>query len=154
MRLVDTPEPRAGNLSEAHSLPFAHLCHLLDEAQPRRNGEILVGVQRSDGCRFCRAQKAFPPRTLYPLLLAPYLAGIEAASHESCLGKEELPEKENHVFCAVTGWTSSTSLITPTTLCSTPRPSWQSSALRQGGGQESVLCINPEAFHAGRSRHL
>ena len=34
-------------------------------------------------------------------MLAPYLAGTEASGlYESRLGKEELPEKENHVFCA------------------------------------------------------
>ena len=37
---------------------------------------------------------------LYPVL-APYLAGTEASGlYESRLGREELPEKENHVFCA------------------------------------------------------
>ena len=34
-------------------------------------------------------------------MLAPYLAGTEASGlYESRLGKEELPDKENHVFCA------------------------------------------------------
>ena len=46
------------------------------------------------------AQKAFSNFDLYPLL-APCLAGTEASGlYESRLGKEELPEKENHVFCA------------------------------------------------------
>ena len=34
-------------------------------------------------------------------MLVPYLAGTEASGlYESRLGREELPEKENHVFCA------------------------------------------------------
>ena len=88
------------NLSEEqlHRLPTP--CYLLDEAQLRRNGEILLGVQQRTGCRILLAQKAFSNFNVYPVL-APYLAGTEASGlYESRLGREELPEKENHVFCA------------------------------------------------------
>ena len=102
MRLVDTRPPFAGlaNLSEGALAFLPTPCYLLDEAQLRRNGEILLGVQQRTGCKILLAQKAFSNFDLYPLL-APYLAGTEASGlYESRLGKEELPEKENHVFCA------------------------------------------------------
>ena len=102
MRVRDSRPPFAGlaNLSEAqlHRLPTP--CYLLDEAQLRRNGEILLGVQQRTGCRILLAQKAFSNFNVYPVL-SPYLAGTEASGlYESRLGREELPEKENHVFCA------------------------------------------------------
>ena len=102
MRVRDSRPPFAGlaNLSEEqlHCLPTP--CYLLDEAQLRRNGEILLGVQQRTGCRILLAQKAFSNFNVYPVL-APYLAGTEASGlYESRLGREELPEKENHVFCA------------------------------------------------------
>ena len=102
MRLVDTRPPFAGlaNLSEGALASLPTPCYLLDEAQLRRNGKILLGVQQRTGCKILLAQKAFSNFDLYPLL-APCLAGTEASGlYESRLGKEELPEKENHVFCA------------------------------------------------------
>ena len=102
MRLVDTRPPFAGlaNLSEGALASLPTPCYLLDEAQLRRNGEILLGVQQRTGCRILLAQKAFSNFNVYPVL-APYLAGTEASGlYESRLGREELPEKENHVFCA------------------------------------------------------
>ena len=102
MRVRDSRPPFAGlaNLSEEqlHRLPTP--CYLLDEAQLRRNGELLLGVQQRTGCKILLAQKAFSNFDLYPLL-APYLAGTEASGlYESRLGRETLPDKENHVFCA------------------------------------------------------
>ena len=102
MRVLDTRPPFAGlaNLSEATLASLPTPCYLLDEAQLRRNGEILLGVQQRTGCKMLLAQKAFSNFDLYPLL-APYLAGTEASGlYESRLGREELPQKENHVFCA------------------------------------------------------
>ena len=102
MRLVDTRPSFAGlaNLSEGALASLPTPCYLLDEAQLRRNGEILLGVQQRTGCRILLAQKAFSNFNVYPVL-APYLAGTEASGlYESRLGREELPEKENHVFCA------------------------------------------------------
>ena len=102
MRVRDSRPPFAGlaNLTEAELNALPTPCYLLDEAQLRRNGEILLGVQQRTGCRILLAQKAFSNFDLYPVL-APYLAGTEASGlYESRLGREELPEKENHVFCA------------------------------------------------------
>ena len=102
MRLADTRPPFAGlaNLSEAALAALPTPCYLLDEARLRRNGEILLSVQQRTGCKILLAQKAFSNYDLYPVL-APYLAGTEASGlYESRLGREELPEKENHVFCA------------------------------------------------------
>ena len=102
MRLVDTRPPFAGlaNLSEGVLASVPTACYVLDEAQLRRNGEILLGVQQRTGCKILLAQKAFSNFNVYPVL-APYLAGTEASGlYESRLGREELPKKENHVFCA------------------------------------------------------
>ena len=102
MRLRDTRPPFAGlaNLSETALSALPTPCYLLDEAQLRRNGELLLGVQQRTGCKILLAQKAFSNFDLYPLL-APYLAGTEASGlYESRLGRETLPDKENHVFCA------------------------------------------------------
>ena len=102
MRVRDSRPPFAGlaNLSEAALAALPTPCYLLDEARLRRNGEILLGVQQRTGCRILLAQKAFSNFNVYPVL-APYLAGTEASGlYESRLGREELPEKENHVFCA------------------------------------------------------
>ena len=102
MRLADSRPPFAGlaNLSEAALSSLPTPCYLLDKAQLRRNGEILLGVQQRTGCKILLAQKAFSNYDLYPVL-APYLAGTEASGlYESRLGKEALPDKENHVFCA------------------------------------------------------
>ena len=102
MRVHDSRPPFAGlaNLSEEQLYRLPTPCYLLDEAQLRRNGEILLGVQQRTGCRILLAQKAFSNFNVYPVL-APYLAGTEASGlYESRLGREELPEKENHVFCA------------------------------------------------------
>ena len=102
MRLRDTRPPFAGlaNLSETALSALPTPCYLLDEAQLRRNGELLLGVQQRTGCKILLAQKAFSNFDLYPLL-TPYLAGTEASGlYESRLGRETLPDKENHVFCA------------------------------------------------------
>ena len=101
MRLVDTRPPFAGlaNLSEGALASLPTPCYLLDEAQLRRNGEILLGSSSGRAARFYK-RRSFSNFDLYPLL-APCLAGTEASGlYESRLGKEELPEKENHVFCA------------------------------------------------------
>ena len=102
MQVHDSRPPFAGlaNLTDEALATLPTPCYLLDEAQLRRNGEILLGVQQRTGCKILLAQKAFSNFNVYPVL-APYLAGTEASGlYESRLGKEELPEKENHVFCA------------------------------------------------------
>ena len=102
MQVRDSRPPFAGlaNLSAEALNTLPTPCYLLDEAQLRRNGEILLGVQKRTGCKILLAQKAFSNFDVYPML-APYLAGTEASGlYESRLGREELPDKENHVFCA------------------------------------------------------
>ena len=102
MRLVDRRPPFAGlaNLTEQQLQSLPTPCYLLDEAQLRRNGQIMLELQQRTGCRALLAQKAFSNFDVYPVL-APYLAGTEASGlYESRLGREQLPEKENHVFCA------------------------------------------------------
>ena len=102
MRLEDRRPPFAGlaNLTEQQLQSLPTPCYLLDEAQLRRNGQIMLELQQRTGCRALLAQKAFSNFDVYPVL-APYLAGTEASGlYESRLGREQLPEKENHVFCA------------------------------------------------------
>ena len=102
MRLEDRRPAFAGlaNLTEQQLQSLPTPCYLLDEAQLRRNGQIMLELQQRTGCRALLAQKAFSNFDVYPVL-APYLAGTEASGlYESHLGREELPEKENHVFCA------------------------------------------------------
>ncbi len=73
-------------------------CYILDEKVIKENGEILSEVQEHTGCRILLAQKAFSNYDLYPAL-APYLAGTEASGlFEARLGREEMPDKEVHVF--------------------------------------------------------
>lgn len=75
-------------------------CYIIDEKKLIENGEILKGVQDRTGCKILLAQKAFSNYDVYPLL-SQYLAGTEASGlFEARLGKEEMPEKECHVFCA------------------------------------------------------
>ncbi|MCD7733546.1 MAG: carboxynorspermidine decarboxylase [Clostridiales bacterium] len=74
-------------------------CYLLDEGALRRNGEAMARLAQRTGCKLLLAQKAFSNYDLYPTL-APYLAGTEASGlYEARLGREELPDKEVHVFC-------------------------------------------------------
>ena len=74
-------------------------CYVIDEAALRRNGEILLGVQKRTGAKILLAQKCFSNFALYPML-SHYLAGTEASGlYEARLGAEEMPGKECHVFC-------------------------------------------------------
>lgn len=74
--------------------------YILDEAQLRRNGEIMAQVAAHTGAKLLLAQKAFSNFNLYPVL-APFMAGTEASGlYEARLGAEEMPGKEVHVFCA------------------------------------------------------
>ena len=88
MRLADTRPPFAGlaNLTEQQLQSLPTPCYLLDEAQLRRNGQIMLELQQRTGCRALLAQKAFSNFDVYPVL-APYLAGTEASGlYESRLG--------------------------------------------------------------------
>ena len=73
--------------------------YIIDEAGLIYDGKILKNVQDKTGCKILLAQKAFSNFNLYPVL-EPYLAGTEASGlYEARLGKEEMPNKEVHVFC-------------------------------------------------------
>lgn len=75
-------------------------CYVIDETVIRENGKILQSVQENTGCRILLAQKAFSNYDLYPAL-EPFLAGTEASGlFEARLGREEMPDKEVHVFSA------------------------------------------------------
>ena len=148
MLVRDSRPPFAGltNLSEKvlHSLPTP--CYLLDEAQLRRNGEILLGVQQRTGCKILLAQKAFSNFDLYPVL-APYLAGTEASGlYESRLGKEELPDKENHVFCAAYRADEFAELLqyADHIVFNSPRQLARFGAAAKAAGKSLGLRINPE----------
>ena len=88
MRLADTRPPFAGltSLSEEALASLPTPCYLLDEAQLRRNGQIMLELQQRTGCRALLAQKAFSNFDVYPVL-APYLDALD---------KYCLPRSESH----------------------------------------------------------
>ena len=86
------PETVFGNLSTP--------CYVLDEQQLLENCRVLADLMAQTGCKVLLAQKAFSNYKCYPLI-ARYLAGTEASGlYEARLGREEMPGKEVHVFCA------------------------------------------------------
>lgn len=75
-------------------------CYVIDEKKLIRNAEVLASVISHTGCKILLAQKAFSNYDFYPLLSG-YISGTEASGlFEARLGKEEMPSKEVHVFCA------------------------------------------------------
>lgn len=73
--------------------------YVVDESALIRNLDILQGVQQRTGCHILLAQKAFSMFRVYPLI-GQYLAGATASGlYEARLAHEEMPGKENHVFC-------------------------------------------------------
>ncbi len=75
-------------------------CYVIDEKKLEANGKLLASVISHTGCRILLAQKAFSNYDFYPLL-EEYISGTEASGlFEARLGKEEMPGKEVHVFCA------------------------------------------------------
>ena len=73
--------------------------YIIDEEQLRKNGEILLDIQKKTGCKILLAQKAFSNFGVYPMLSS-YLAGTEASGlYEARLGKTKMPSGECHVFC-------------------------------------------------------
>ena len=75
-------------------------CYLIDEKKLGSNGKILASVISHTDCRILLAQKAFSNYDFYTLL-ENYISGTEASGlFEARLGKEEMPGKEVHVFCA------------------------------------------------------
>ena len=74
-------------------------CYIIDEAQIRKNCEILKAVADKSGAKILLAQKAFSNFDLYPLM-SQYLAGTEASGlYEARLGAECMQGREVHVFC-------------------------------------------------------
>ena len=148
MRLADTRPPFVGlaKLSDEALTSLPTPCYLLDEGQLRRNGEILFGVQQRTGCKILLAQKAFSNFDVYPVL-APYLAGTEASGlYESRLGKEELPEKENHVFCAAYRADEFTELLhyADHIVFNSPRQLAKFGPAAKAAGKSVGLRVNPE----------
>ena len=74
-------------------------CFVIDEAGLIYDGKILKDVQDKTGAKILLAQKAFSNYDVYPVI-EPFVAGTEASGlYEARLGKEEMPDKEVHVFC-------------------------------------------------------
>ena len=149
MKATDHRPPFAGLYGRELDSLLAALptpCYLLDETQLRRNGEILLGVQQRTGCKILLAQKAFSNFDLYPVL-APYLAGTEASGlFESRLGREELPDKENHVFCAAYRADEFDELLgyADHIVFNSPRQLEKFGPMAKAAGKSIGLRINPE----------
>lgn len=89
---------RVKSPEEFGSLPTPS--YVLEEAQLLENCRILADLMERTGCKVLLAQKAFSNYKCYPLI-GKYLAGTEASGlFEARLGREEMQEKEVHVFCA------------------------------------------------------
>ncbi len=74
--------------------------YILDEAGLIYNGEILKSIIDRTGAKILLAQKAFSNFDLYPII-EPFISGTEASGlYEARLGREHMPNKEVHVFCA------------------------------------------------------
>ena len=74
-------------------------CYVIDEDAIEANCKKLQSVIEKAGCKILLAQKAFSNFTYYPLI-SKYLSGTEASGlFEARLGREEMPNKEVHVFC-------------------------------------------------------
>ena len=89
---------RVKSPEEFGSLPTPS--YVLEEAQLEENCRILADLMERTGCKVLLAQKAFSNYKCYPLI-GKYLAGTEASGlFEARLGREEMQDKEVHVFCA------------------------------------------------------
>lgn len=74
-------------------------CYVICEKQLEENAKRLKAIMDDTGCKILLAQKAFSNFNFYPLLSG-YLSGTEASGlYEARLGREEMPDKEVHVFC-------------------------------------------------------
>lgn len=121
-------------------------CYILDEAQLRRNGEVLAGVAQRTGCKILLAQKAFSNYDLYPVL-APYLAGTEASGlYEARLGAEKMPGGEVHVFCAAYREDEFAELLNYAghIVFNSPRQLAKFGGIAKKAGKSVGLRINPE----------
>lgn len=102
-QVIKSKQPQFMGLDGKKNKDFSDLstpCYIIDEKRLRQNGEVLLGIQKRTGCKILLAQKAFSNYDFYPIL-ENYLAGTEASGlYEARLGKEEMPDKECHIFCA------------------------------------------------------
>ena len=74
--------------------------YIIDELGLKNNGILLKQIQDETNAKILLALKCFSNYDLFPLL-SNYLAGTEASGlFEARLGKEEMPNKEVHVFSA------------------------------------------------------
>ena len=74
--------------------------YIIEEKALIKNGKLLKSIQDETNCKILLALKCFSNYDLFPLL-SNYLAGTEASGlFEARLGKEEMPNKEVHVFSA------------------------------------------------------
>lgn len=127
--------------------------YILDEAQLKRNGEILAGVAQRTGAKMLLAQKAFSNFNLYPVL-APCMAGTEASGlYEARLGAEEMPGKEVHVFCAAYRQQDFEALLqyADHIVFNSPRQLEKYGCLAKAAGKSVGLRINPE--HSTQEGH-
>ena len=104
MGYLDTDAPPfaglAGRCIQELFASFPTPGYVIDEARLAANGACLAALSERTGCRILLAQKAFSNYDFYPLL-ADDLAGTEASGlFEARLGREKMPGKEVHVFCA------------------------------------------------------
>lgn len=77
--------------------------YVIDKDRLRVNLEILKKVQEESGAKILLAQKAFSAYSLYSFI-GGYLCGTTASGlYEARLGKEEMPDKEVHVFSPAYG---------------------------------------------------
>lgn len=127
--------------------------YILDEAQLRRNGEIMAGVASRTGAKLLLAQKAFSNYDLYPVM-APYMAGTEASGlFEARLGAEEMPGKEVHVFCAAYREQDFEELLhyADHIVFNSPRQLQKFGPRAKAAGKQVGLRINPE--HSTQEGH-
>lgn len=127
--------------------------YIIDEAQLRRNGEIMASVASRTGAKCLLAQKAFSNYDLYPVL-EPYLAGTEASGlYEARLGAEEMPGREVHVFCAAYREREFDELLryADHIVFNSPRQLEKFGARAKAAGKSVGLRVNPE--HSTQEGH-
>ena len=146
--MMQDPRPPFAHLENPETL-FQNLstpCYVLDEAQLRRNGELLASVSAHTGAKILLAQKAFSNYNLYPVL-APYLAGTEASGlYEARLGREKMPQGETHVFCGAYRAEEFEALLqyADHIVFNSPRQLEKFGAKAKAAGKSIGLRINPE----------
>lgn len=103
MFAADDRPPFASLRGEAPETLFGAVAtpaYVIEESRIAENCRVLASVMERTGCRILLAQKAFSCFDFYPEI-ARSLAGTEASGlFEARLGREEMPGKEVHVFCA------------------------------------------------------